>query len=119
MEFLDPDESSVFFVLDSHKPTDVCNIYSDTQIRLLWQQEDDQNVPNFEDIFNEDEEEDESDGGEGDDEESVSKRRRLGEEDILKRREKRLWEEKRNKLMFEYSQYTYYSKAVCLIKLCS
>lgn len=45
----------------------------------------------------------------------AAKRRRLGEEAIIKRRERRLWEDKRNKLLFEYSQYTYYSKAVSFI----
>lgn len=55
-------------------------------------------------------EEDEND--DTDDEEGRSaKRRRLGEEDILKRRERRLWEEKRHKLEFDYTQYTYYSTA--------
>lgn len=45
-------------------------------------------------------------------EDRAAKRRRLGEEEIMKRREKRLWEDKRNKLLFEYSQFTYYAKAV-------
>lgn len=30
----------------------------------------------------------------------------------MKRREKRLWEENKNKLLFEYSQFTYYARAV-------
>lgn len=30
----------------------------------------------------------------------------------MKRRERRLWEDNRNKLLFEYSQFTYYTKAV-------
>jgi cell division control protein 45 len=44
----------------------------------------------------------------------ASKRRRLNEEAILKRRERRLWDEKRSKLLFDYSQFTYYAKAVCV-----
>ncbi|ENN71753.1 hypothetical protein YQE_11573, partial [Dendroctonus ponderosae] len=52
------------------------------------------------------EESEDSDGGN-----RAAKRRRLGEEQIMKRREKRVWEENKNRLLFEYSQFTYYSKA--------
>lgn len=58
VELLEPEEDIVFFVLDSHRPTDLCNIYSEGQIRLLWRHEDDNDVPNFEDIFSEDEDND-------------------------------------------------------------
>ena len=42
VEFLDPPEDVVIFIADSHRPTDVCNIYSDGQIRLLMKQQDDE-----------------------------------------------------------------------------
>ena len=42
VEFFDPPEDVVIFVADSHRPTDVCNIYSDGQVRLLMKQEDDE-----------------------------------------------------------------------------
>lgn len=32
VEVLQPDESVVFYVCDSHRPMDVCNIYSDSQV---------------------------------------------------------------------------------------
>lgn len=32
VEVLQPDEEVVFFVCDSHRPMDVCNIYSDSQV---------------------------------------------------------------------------------------
>ena len=54
IEVLEPEEDVVFFVLDSHRPTDVCNIYSSGQIRLLWNHEEDNQVPEFNDIFRED-----------------------------------------------------------------
>lgn len=66
-----------------------------------------------------DDENDDADGAEdseGEDEDvsegRAAKRRRLNEEAILKRRERRLWEEKRFDILAEYSQYTYYTKAV-------
>ncbi|CAH0549110.1 unnamed protein product [Brassicogethes aeneus] len=127
VEELEAEEDVIFFILDSHRPTDLCNIYSNGQVRLLSSQEEDGVVPDFHEIFKEESDsEDEglqSDnddvvgdsgddgGGDGGEESHVAKRRRLNEEAIMKRREKRLWEDKRNKLLFEYSQFTYYSKA--------
>lgn len=35
VDILQPEEEVVFFVLDAHKPTDVCNVYSDGQVSLL------------------------------------------------------------------------------------
>lgn len=57
VELLEPEEDITFFVLDSHRPTDLCNIYSERQIRLLWKHDDDNDVPTFEDVFSDDEEE--------------------------------------------------------------
>lgn len=36
VDVLQPDEDVVFFVLDAHKPTDVCNVYSDGQVRISY-----------------------------------------------------------------------------------
>lgn len=58
VELLEPEEEITFFVLDSHRPTDLCNIYSERQIQLLWKHEDDSDVPAFEDVFSDDEEDD-------------------------------------------------------------
>lgn len=35
VDILQPEEEVVFFVLDAHKPTDVCNVYSDGQVSFL------------------------------------------------------------------------------------
>ncbi|KAF7283659.1 cell division cycle protein 45 isoform X2 [Rhynchophorus ferrugineus] len=119
VEDLDPQEDIVFFILDSHRPIDVCNIYSTEQIRLLTGPEEDVSVPEFSDLFKSDSEyESESTDDDSDNEGRASKRRRLAEEAIEKRRERRLWEENRNKLLFEYSQFTYYARAsaICMFE---
>lgn len=54
VETLDPEEDVIFFVLDSHRPTDLCNIYSNGQIRLLWDAEEDGDIPDFHAVFRED-----------------------------------------------------------------
>ncbi|KDR16293.1 cell division control protein 45 homolog [Zootermopsis nevadensis] len=126
VDSLQPEEDVVFFVIDSHKPTDVCNIYNNGQIRLLSKAEDDEGIPEFEEIFQDESEEDDqncSDDGSGDEdgaeESRQAKRRRLGEEAVLRRRERRLWEEKRDRLMFNYTQFSYYghSSAVIIFEL--
>ena len=42
VEFLQPPDDVTVFIADSHRPTDVCNIYSDGQIQLLMKQEEDE-----------------------------------------------------------------------------
>lgn len=54
VEALEPEEDIIFFVLDSHRPIDLCNIYSNEQVRLLSSPEEDAGVPSFDDIFRED-----------------------------------------------------------------
>lgn len=53
IEELEPEEDVIFFVLDSHRPLDLCNIYSNGQVRLLATPDEGVQVPNFHDIFRE------------------------------------------------------------------
>lgn len=36
IETLEPEDETVFFVCDSHRPFDVCNIYNDGQVKRYW-----------------------------------------------------------------------------------
>uniref|UniRef100_A0A672P4I2 CDC45 cell division cycle 45 homolog (S. cerevisiae) n=1 Tax=Sinocyclocheilus grahami TaxID=75366 RepID=A0A672P4I2_SINGR len=83
LETLQPEEDSVFFICDTHRPVDVVNVYNDTQIKLLIKQDDDLGVPSYDDIFHDDEE-DEEDGDDSGNEsdgsaEPSGKRRRYDE----------------------------------------
>ncbi|KAE8747250.1 hypothetical protein FOCC_FOCC006042 [Frankliniella occidentalis] len=116
VELLEPNEDVVFFLIDSHRPTDLCNVFSSSQVRIIGKPEAEENIPEFDDVFREDseDEEDKSDnsGGESDPEENrAAKRMRLSEEAILKRREHRLWTEKRDRFVFNYTQFSYFGKA--------
>lgn len=62
-------------------------------------------IPNYEDIFKDDTD---------DESEEDDRQTRFDETKILKRRERRLWEEKRNKILFEYTQYSYYGPSTAL-----
>ncbi|PSN57117.1 Cell division control protein 45 [Blattella germanica] len=105
IEALQPEDDVIFFIIDSHRPTDLCNIYNNKQVKLLSKPEADEGIPPYEDLWREesDEEDENSEDEESEDESHQAKRRRLGEEAILKRRERRLWEEKRNRLQFEWA----------------
>ncbi|EZA48863.1 Cell division control protein 45-like protein [Ooceraea biroi] len=114
VELLCPHESIVFFILDSHRPYDLCNIYSESQIRILGKPDEDNEIPEYNDIFRDDNEEEMS--GESDNEnERQSKRRRLNEEDIVRRSERRKWVENRATILFNYTQYSYYGKSSAII----
>ncbi|XP_068086609.1 cell division control protein 45 homolog [Anabrus simplex] len=130
VDLLEPEDDVVFFILDSHRPTDVCNVYIPDQVRLLSERKDDENIPECKDIFKDEEVNDENDsdessdeedngseaGSEDDDEEGrQNKRRRLAEETIIKRRERRQWEEKRNQLLFTYTQYSYFGRSSAIV----
>uniref|UniRef100_A0A3B4TCK1 CDC45 cell division cycle 45 homolog (S. cerevisiae) n=1 Tax=Seriola dumerili TaxID=41447 RepID=A0A3B4TCK1_SERDU len=81
LEMLQPDDDSIFFICDTHRPVDVVNVYNDTQIKLLIKQDDDLGVPSYDDIFrDEDDEEGGDSGNESDDgSEPSGKRRRFDE----------------------------------------
>lgn len=125
IELLEPDEDITFYVIDSHRPTDICNIYSSSQVRVLTPPDDDERIPDFEDIFNENESSDddvnsdELDEGEGSDvdnvEEQQNKRRKLDQSSLIKRSEKRRWEENRKKLLFDYTQFSYYGRSAAML----
>ncbi|XP_026467961.1 cell division control protein 45 homolog isoform X2 [Ctenocephalides felis] len=117
VDLLQLPDDVIVYILDSHRPIDICNIYSSGQIRILGKPE--SNIPAFEEIFRDDEsDEDDQNDDDSESEEGMS-RTELAEQRILKRREKRLWEEKRNKIMFDYTQFSYYgpSSAIILFEL--
>uniref|UniRef100_A0A182TSD3 CDC45-like protein n=1 Tax=Anopheles melas TaxID=34690 RepID=A0A182TSD3_9DIPT len=133
VDVLQPDQDVVFFICDSHRPYDVCNVYSDGQVRILGEMNRNENIPAFEDIFqdsdnesgDEDEEDDDdagynedgggsdSDGGGGAPKPANNRIQRI-EQRLLRRRERKAWQERRLTLMFEYAQYAYYGSSSAL-----
>lgn len=51
MELLQPAESVIFYILDSHRPYDLCNIYSEDQVRILGKADEDEEIPEYSEIF--------------------------------------------------------------------
>nr|XP_012231749.1 PREDICTED: cell division control protein 45 homolog isoform X2 [Linepithema humile] len=117
VELLEPDVSVVFFILDSHRPYDLCNIYSEHQVCILGKPDEDNEIPEYNDIFRDDSSDEEDPNEESDDEseDRQSKKRRLNEEDILRRGERRKWVENRATILFNYTQYSYYGKSSAIV----
>ncbi|KAM6155160.1 cell division control protein 45 homolog isoform 2-T2 [Rhynchocyon petersi] len=118
LEVLQPEEDTIFFVCDTHRPVNVVNVYNNTQIKLLIKQDDDLEVPAYDDIFrDEEEEDDEHSGDESDGSEPSKKRTRLEEvlEQTMKRREQRAWEARRREILFDYEQYEYHGTSSALV----
>uniref|UniRef100_A0A0A9YQW4 Cell division control protein 45 n=1 Tax=Lygus hesperus TaxID=30085 RepID=A0A0A9YQW4_LYGHE len=103
VETLEPEPDVLLFVIDSHKPSDICNVYSRSQVRLIGKPDESENIPQFEDIFLDTDTEPESEEEE------------INEEALRKRRERKLWEEKRNRVMFDYTQFSFCGRASSLV----
>lgn len=115
----DPPMSKNFFILDYHRPIHIINYYNTTnQIRLVSVPEDDDRIPTFDQIFGEDPVSDDSDSDEEmdfDDEMdengiSASMRRREGRRQ--RRAEHADWLKTRERLLFNYREYSYYARPV-------
>ncbi|CAJ0932570.1 unnamed protein product, partial [Ranitomeya imitator] len=137
LETLQPQEETIFFICDTHRPIDVVNVYNDTQvyiennylcvtqIKLLIKQDDDLEIPAYDDIFRDDEDEEEEDdsGNESEGSEPSGKRRRFDEgaveRRIERRRQRREWEARRREILFDYEQYEYHgtSSAMMMFEL--
>ncbi|KAJ7424467.1 Cell division control protein 45 like protein [Pitangus sulphuratus] len=118
LEILQPEEDTFFFVCDSHRPINVVNVYNDTQIKLLVKQDDDLDVPAYDDIFRDEEEEEEDSEEESEGSEPSDKRRRF-EEDVIertmRRRQRREWEARRREILFDYEQYEYHGTSSAMV----
>ncbi|KAM9743525.1 cell division control protein 45 homolog [Menidia menidia] len=121
LEMLQPDDDSIFFICDTHRPVDVVNVYNDTQIKLLIKQDDDLGVPSYDDIFRDEEDEDGDDSGNESDEgsEPYGKRRRYDEGAVERRierqRARREWEARRREILFDYEQYEYHGTSAAIM----
>lgn len=121
LEMLQPDDESVFFICDTHRPVDVVNVYNDTQIKLLIKQDDDLGVPSYDDIFRDEDDEEGGDSGNESDEgsEPSGKRRRFDEGAVERRierqRARREWEARRREILFDYEQYEYHGTSAAMM----
>ncbi|XP_043253620.1 cell division control protein 45 homolog [Colletes gigas] len=115
VELLQPAESVIFYILDSHRPYDLCNIYSESQVRILGKADEDEEIPEYKEVFRDDSSDEDDTDEELENDESQTKRRRLNEDDIIKKAERRQWSENRATILFNYTQYSYYGKSSAML----
>uniref|UniRef100_A0A8C9YUH4 CDC45 cell division cycle 45 homolog (S. cerevisiae) n=1 Tax=Sander lucioperca TaxID=283035 RepID=A0A8C9YUH4_SANLU len=97
LEMLQPDDDSVFFICDTHRPVDVVNVYNETQIKLLIKQDDDLGVPPYDDIFRDEDDEEGGDSGNESDEGSEPHEGEVRE------------------ILFDYEQYEYHGTSASMM----
>ncbi|XP_071094476.1 cell division control protein 45 homolog [Haliotis cracherodii] len=114
VEMLQPPEHIRFYISDSHRPVDIHNVYNAVQVKLLMKEEELTELPEYDEVFRDDSS-DEDSGNESDSSERSGKKRRFDEAAIDRRREKRLWTENRNKVIFDYTKFTSYGTSSSLL----
>ncbi|RWS04964.1 Cell division control protein 45-like protein [Dinothrombium tinctorium] len=96
---IDCSEDKCIYIIDNHRPVDVHNVYR-PEVKLVMRAETCKNIPLYEDLFRDSDEEDEGD------------ERRYSLEMLEKRKERRVWKERRLRLLFEYTQFSYFGHSV-------
>lgn len=119
IEMLQPPNHMVFFICDSHRPVDVHNIYNQVQIKLLMMEDEQEGIPSFDDVFRDEEEEEdedeESNDSEEDGEQPPGKRRRFNAEALERKRELRIWNENRRRILLEYTEFSGHGSSAALL----
>lgn len=90
---------------------------------MLMKEDDCEHIPAFEDVFRDDDDEDEQERSEDEDSlegtddnvEVSHKRRRFDEAALERKRELRLWNEQRTRLLFEYSEFASYGTSAAFL----
>ncbi|XP_055626266.1 cell division control protein 45 homolog [Toxorhynchites rutilus septentrionalis] len=121
LQCLGPEPDVIIFICDSHRPYDVCNIYNEVQVRILGEPDNPEGIPKYETIFvdSEDEDDDEDEDVDSSYEDNAAGTEKLDrvqciEQRLVKRRQRREWEQNSKKIMFEYTQFSYYASSSAL-----
>uniref|UniRef100_A0A665X8B8 CDC45 cell division cycle 45 homolog (S. cerevisiae) n=1 Tax=Echeneis naucrates TaxID=173247 RepID=A0A665X8B8_ECHNA len=117
LEMLQPDDDSIFFICDTHRPVDVVNVYNDNQIKLLIKQDDDLGVPSYDDIFRDEDDEGEDSGNESDEGSEPSGKRRRFDDYFATRSTFILTSHSyhRREILFDYEQYEYHGTSAAVM----
>uniref|UniRef100_A0A452ILI2 Uncharacterized protein n=1 Tax=Gopherus agassizii TaxID=38772 RepID=A0A452ILI2_9SAUR len=114
LEILQPEEDTFFFICDTHRPINVVNVYNETQIKLLVKQDDDFEIPAYDDIFRDEEEDEDDSGNESDGSEPSGKRKRF-EEVKSCYLSKHFFPPFRREILFDYEQYEYHGTSSAMV----
>uniref|UniRef100_A0A8C0J7W6 Cell division cycle 45 n=1 Tax=Chelonoidis abingdonii TaxID=106734 RepID=A0A8C0J7W6_CHEAB len=115
LEILQPEEDTFFFICDTHRPINVVNVYNETQIKLLVKQDDDLEIPAYDDIFRDEEEDEDDSGNESDGSEPSGKRKRFEEQILLLKQTLFPSPPFRREILFDYEQYEYHGTSSAMV----
>ncbi|XP_062507157.1 cell division control protein 45 homolog isoform X2 [Corticium candelabrum] len=129
LEILQPQEDVSFYIIDSHRPLFLDNIFNQQQVKLLVDSETEAfELPEFDDIYRSDSEDDEgrSDLEEEEEEEEEEKEHESETEPAAKRphrketryqrqRRRRLWLRRRDEIKHKYYYYAHKGTASALL----
>ncbi|VDM34519.1 unnamed protein product [Hydatigera taeniaeformis] len=117
LKILEAPAQSIFFICDSHRPIHVNNYYNQRQVHLITLNENTEDIPKFEDIFNDDTmDEVESENEEGSrNVEDKEGRQRSNLRAAEKRISRRKWERRKEEILIEYESFSYYAAASAVV----
>lgn len=112
--------ASIAFVIDSHRPFHIENVYENGQIHLLANPSEmsELQIPDLESVIREDSD-DEEDSDEDEDQEYISYEQRMEKirRKAIKREEMQIWERQRRTILWRYYESTWFSSPSCVTLL--
>ncbi|VDK35929.1 unnamed protein product [Taenia asiatica] len=117
LKMLEAPAESIFFICDSHRPIHVNNYYNQRQVHLITLNENTDDIPKFEDIYNDDSmdnSEDDEEEGSGNEEDREG-RQRSSLRTAEKRISRRKWERRKEEILIEYESFSYCTTASAVV----
>lgn len=114
IDLVDPPDHVIIHVIDTHRPVDVNNIYSDSQVRVISPLDDEDNVPSFPQLYRPDLE-DNSDSEDEADEGGSGRRKRYDAASLERRAERQRWQEERRRVLTEYGEFSRHAGCSALL----
>ncbi|XP_057295663.1 cell division control protein 45 homolog isoform X1 [Hydractinia symbiolongicarpus] len=121
LDILEPDDDTTFYIVDSHRPLDLNNVFKE-QVKILIKEGDSSidEIPEPEKVIEyegDDEEEDEDNEDSDDPDQPSSKRQRTGEDlsYLEKKVKKKKWAAERDRILDEYYECSYYGNSVATV----
>ncbi|XP_065663876.1 cell division control protein 45 homolog isoform X2 [Hydra vulgaris] len=117
LAMLEAEEDTKFYVVDSHRPLDLNNVYRD-QIKVIIKDGDNtlDEIPEAEKVIEFEEDEDESSENEDDTDQPSSKRQRTGDISYLEKKvKKKKWASERDQILDEYYESSYYGSSTAMV----
>jgi cell division control protein 45 len=126
LDILEPAKDVTFFIIDSHRPLFLDNIFNQQQVRLLVDSDTETfELPEFDDIYGSEPEENDVESEDNDDsdhdgqlselDEPAEKRPRRNEGHYLRTRRKRLWLRRRDEIKHKYYYYAHRGTSSALL----